>query len=131
MANKELLTAAEYEAYRPHPEMVRRIEACRARFGVPKADFRILDWGCGRGALVLWLRQRGYDARGVDIDPEPFANGSERFAELGMPQDQCLKVLDSESRAPFPDSHFHFVVSWQTVEHISDLRGVVDELRRL
>jgi 2-polyprenyl-3-methyl-5-hydroxy-6-metoxy-1,4-benzoquinol methylase len=69
MSDTDLLTQREFDGFKPHPIMVDHIERSRASFGVPKMDFRIVDWGCGRGALVLWLRDRGYDTVGVDIDP--------------------------------------------------------------
>jgi len=131
MSNNDILTAAEFDAAPPHPEIVSRIEACRTRFAVPRRAFRILDWGCGRGKLVLWLREQGYDAVGVDIDPRPFANGMELFAAKGHSTGECLHALDEAGRAPFPDSWFHFIVSWQTLEHIADLNRVVQEFHRL
>jgi 2-polyprenyl-3-methyl-5-hydroxy-6-metoxy-1,4-benzoquinol methylase len=88
---------------------VSRIEACRSRFAVPRRAFPILDWGCGRGKLVLWLREQGYDAVGVDIDPRPFANGKELFDTKGPSIDQCLHPVDEAARAPFRDSSFHFI----------------------
>lgn len=129
--NNDVLTAVEFERYRPHPDIVSRIEACRQRFTVPKSAFRIIDWGCGRGQLVLWLREQGYDAVGADIDPRPFANGQALFTSRGHSPDDCLHALDTEGRAPFADGRFHFIVSWQTLEHVRDLDGVVREFHRL
>ncbi|UCC21301.1 MAG: methyltransferase domain-containing protein, partial [Promethearchaeota archaeon] len=36
---------------------------------------KILDFGCGRGLFVLWLKEHGYNAYGIDIDPIPIKNG--------------------------------------------------------
>ena len=131
MSNNDRLTRAEYDAYRPHAIMVDHIEQCRSAFGVARRDFRIVDWGCGRGKLVLWLREQGYDAVGVDLDPRPFANGADLFHAGGYRVDECLHVLDASGRAPFPDSSFHFVTSWQTLEHVRDLHAVAAEWSRL
>jgi SAM-dependent methyltransferase len=131
MSNNDCLTRAEYDAYRPHPLMVEHIERCRSAFGVARRDFRIVDWGCGRGKLVLWLREQGYHAVGVDLDPGPFANGADLFRAAGYRVDECLHPLDAGGRAPFPDSSFHFVTSWQTLEHVRDLGAVAAEWSRL
>jgi ubiquinone/menaquinone biosynthesis C-methylase UbiE len=131
MANNDLLTAAELESLRLDPAILKHIEASRERLGLSKSEFRILDWGCGRGKMVLWLRQQGYSAFGVDIDPRSFANGAGLFAALGYDEKECLHALDESGRAPFSDSSFHFVVSWQTIEHVRHLDAVVQELRRV
>ena len=131
MSNNDLLTAEEFESYSPSAPIIRRIEACRARFGVPRARFRILDWGCGRGTFVLWLREQGYDAGGVDVDARPFANGAEVFARKGLRSEECLFCLDDDGTAPFPDAAFDMVTSWQTLEHIEDLESVASQLHRV
>ena len=131
MSNEDRLTEAELDSWRPHPLMIERIERCRARFALAQREFRIVDWGCGRGKLVLWLRERGYNAAGVDIDPRPFANGADLFRSRGQVPEQCLHALDRAGRTPFPDSSYHFVTSWQTLEHVRDLEAVAGEWARL
>jgi ubiquinone/menaquinone biosynthesis C-methylase UbiE len=131
MSNNDLLTGAEFLSYRPHPTMIDHIERCRSTFGIAEGDFRIMDWGCGRGKLVLWLRESGYNAVGVDIDIRPFANGAHLFQSKGYQVEQCLHGLGTGFRAPFADSSFHFVTSWQTLEHVKDLEAVAAEWARL
>jgi SAM-dependent methyltransferase len=111
--------------------MVAAIESCRSRFDLERDRFRILDWGCGRGQFVLWLRDRGYEAFGADINPASFAKGEELFRRRGYSTGDYLLNLDRDGRAPFASSSFHFVTSQQTLEHVSDLACVVSELRRL
>ena len=33
-----------------------------------KKDIKILDWGCGRGDLVKFLNDQGYDCYGLEIE---------------------------------------------------------------
>lgn len=40
---------------------------------------RVLDAGCGTGRDVAWLRERGFDARGVDASPEMIAQSHARY----------------------------------------------------
>lgn len=131
MSNKDLLTDAELESYRPDPIMLEHIERCRAGFGVAKEDFRIVDWGCGRGRLVLWLCEQGYDAVGVDLDSAPFANGADLIRSKGYEVEKLLYRLGPQSTLSLPDSSFHFVTSEQTLEHVRDLEGLVAEWSRL
>lgn len=131
MANNEVLTHAAFSAFELHPIMLEHIERSRSFFGVAKKDFRIVDWGCGRGKFVLWLREHGYDAVGVDVDRRPFQNGAELFASRGYRIDDCLHVLDPGGRAPFPNASFHFVISYQVLEHIEDLNAAAAEWARV
>jgi SAM-dependent methyltransferase len=131
MSNNDLLTQAEFDAYKPHPFIVDNVEACRARLGLAKEDFRIVDWGCGRGKFVLWLRERGYCAFGVDIDPRPFRNGADLFRSRGHDVATALYHLDAEGKAPLADASFHCVTSWQTLEHVESLEVTAAEWRRI
>lgn len=63
---------------------------------------KVLDFGCGQGALVEDLRRRGYDAHGCDI----FDNG----------RPDCA-VIEKPYRPPFADSTFDAIVSTSVLEH--------------
>ena len=131
LSNNDLLTEPEFSSFTPHPLIMEHLERSRASLGVPRRDFRIVDWGCGRGALVLWLREHGYDVVGVDIDQTALQKGAALFESRGHLVEDCLRVLDPLGRAPFPDASFHFVTSYQVVEHIEDLDAASAEWARL
>lgn len=46
--------------------------------GMKKEDIRILDFGCGHGRLVEYLRNEGYDVTGYDAYNEEYSNLPER-----------------------------------------------------
>ena len=129
--SNERLTQHEFGRFSLHRPLAARIEACRRRLGLEPRELRVLDWGCGRGRAVLWLRNRGYDAVGVDITARRFALGAELFRANGHEPDGCLVELSSDGSAPFGDSSMHFVFSQQTLEHVQDLDAVAREIRRL
>jgi len=79
---------------------------------------------------VLWLREQGYDAFGVDIDPEPVQNGLPLFRSKGHKQ-QPLSTLDAEGRTKYADGFFDFIMTDNVLEHVSDLQKVVNEINRL
>ena len=43
---------------------------------------RVLDLGCGRGELTAYLRQRGWDAEGMDASKAQLADAKRRFPEI-------------------------------------------------
>ena len=99
--------------------------------GLAKNEFRILDWGCGRGRLVAALRARGYEVYGVDIDPAPIDSAQALFKKRGLAPDELLRVLDRSARCDFPDDFFDILLSWQVIEHIEDLDAVGAEMARV
>jgi SAM-dependent methyltransferase len=98
--------------------------------GLKPAQYRVLDFGCGRGATVGKLRRRGWDAYGVDIDPRFVASGAIVIAVAGDAS-SALSVLDTNGRTTFKDSHFEAVISDQTLEHVEDLDSAAREIGRL
>lgn len=45
---------------------------------------RALDLGCGEGADVVWLAERGWDALGLDLSPTAVERASAAAAERGL-----------------------------------------------
>jgi SAM-dependent methyltransferase len=130
MTKHDLLTDDEFQRFELNPRTLLYLERHAARLGRSPAEIRVLDWGCGRGRTVLALRERGWDAWGVDIDSEPVGNGRSLLRERGHPDD-ALRVLDGAGIAPYGDAAFDFVCSDQVFEHVSDLDAVAFEQRRL
>lgn len=86
---------------------------------------KVLDFGCGSGALVRSFRLLGLDAWGCDL--EAFWEGSQD------PYDRYLSVVAPESsyRLPFPDESFDSVVSTSVLEHAQNKDEVFCELHRV
>lgn len=86
---------------------------------------RVLDVGCGDGALMAALRaQKNADARGIEIDP---ANVSAAVA-------RGLSVVQGDADtdlAEYPDDSFDYAILSQTLQttHRPDL--VIDNLLRI
>jgi SAM-dependent methyltransferase len=97
---------------------------------------RILDFGCGDGALVYRFRDLGYEAYGFDIH---------RYVALRKPADEALfkffanpqidssnmTVLWSNYSLPFESDTFDLVVSSQTLEHVLNPTPVMAEIARV
>ena len=84
---------------------------------------RLLDVGCGTGALVGAGRDAGHDAIGVEPDPEMAALAS---AALGT--DVVLAGLPD---LPLADDGFDAVTAAFVLNHVDDPRAGAHELRRV
>ena len=131
MNKHSVLTKEEIADFSIEPEVLRYIEMNRLKLNLRKNEMNILDWGCGRGRSVTWLRKKGYNAFGVDIDPEPILNGKEFFQKNGLVHEKLLSLINQDGSINFPDDFFHFIFSEQVFEHISDLEIVASEMQRV
>jgi SAM-dependent methyltransferase len=88
---------------------------------------RILDMGCGNGALVRILLGQGYDAYGVDASESGI-----RLAEEKNPGRFALMDF-SESRLPglLDQQQFDAIVSTEVIEHLYDPVKFVARCREL
>ena len=90
--------------------------------GLP-AGSRVLDVGCGTGALVVAARERGLDTVGVDPDPEMAALAGratkEEVAVTGLPD------------LPFADDHVDVVIASFVLNHVDHPRAGARELARV
>jgi 2-polyprenyl-3-methyl-5-hydroxy-6-metoxy-1,4-benzoquinol methylase len=88
---------------------------------VPRRDAKILDVGCGTGALLVRLRTLGFQRLvGIDIDPPSNLPGIEFFqSDL----DNCKTKVENGS--------IDLVIAVEVFEHIENIGGLLQELSRL
>ena len=99
----------------------------------------VLDVGCGDMVADLGLLSLGVKhIQGLDVVPgwDPIEAAVEQVQQAGfpVPPDYCSRLSYTAyegSRFPFPDNHFDFVFSWSAFEHIPDVPGVLNEIRRV
>lgn len=84
---------------------------------------RLLDVGCGTGALVQAAREAGHDALGVEPDPEMAALAS---AALGAPV-----AVAGLPDLPLADNGFEAVTASFVLNHVDDPRAGARELTRV
>ncbi|HEX7819932.1 MAG TPA: methionine biosynthesis protein MetW [Sphingobium sp.] len=86
---------------------------------------RVLDVGCGDGALLAALRQmKGVDARGLELDTDNVAAAVER----GLPVVQGDADTDL---GYYPDTSFDYAILSQTLQTTRRPDRVVEELLRI
>lgn len=128
----ELLTETDIDEcrHRPNRQILSQLEQFEARSGKKRADIKVLDFGCGRGALCVFLRRRGFDTFGVDIDVEGVEFARDFLRSTGDDPDK-IGTIDESGLTKFPDGFFDFVISDQVIEHVEDIELAAMELARL
>ena len=89
---------------------------------------RILDLGCGHGALLHFAHERGYSAaHGVDHSPEQIAE-ARRLGIRGVEAGDLLGTLRNHQ-----DGELDAVICFDVIEHFAkeELLGLVDEVHRV
>lgn len=131
LTKHDVLTEQEMANFVFNPRILKQLERCRKKLNLEKDQMNILDWGCGRGRAVVWLREQGYKTFGVDIDPEPVENCRNLLSSRGVNPDSLIYLIQNNTAKEFPDKHFHFIFSYGVFEHIKDLDQVAAEFKRL
>lgn len=86
------------------------------------ASARILDYGCGDGALIEEGRRRGYDMVGA----ENYYGDSD-----ARPRSAHVRLLEPDGAIPWEDRTFDAIVSNQVLEHVEHLERAAGEMRRV
>lgn len=84
---------------------------------------RFLDLGCGSGATVKAATDLGWEAIGIDLDPELIRIGREQFS-IDI---RCSQILDNN----LDDNHFDFIRLRDVLEHLPHPYDVLMEAKRL
>lgn len=83
---------------------------------------RVLDVGCGDGAFMAPFQRRGITVSGI----EPSVQGRARALAQGYKVHAGYISADRE----IPDSPYDLIVSRQVLEHVDDIRGFLQGMRR-
>ncbi|MEB3369660.1 class I SAM-dependent methyltransferase [Saccharopolyspora mangrovi] len=87
---------------------------------------RILDAGCGSGALSAKLRDRGALVTGIDSSAGMLASAKRKLGD-----DADLHLADLRNRLPFADEAFDDVVASLVLHYIEDWSPTLAEFRRV
>ncbi len=86
---------------------------------------RVLDLGCGSGALLAWLMEnKGIDARGIELDGALVQQAIARGASV-------YQGDMAESLSDYPDAVFDYVILSQTLQQVAHPRELLREMLRV
>lgn len=90
------------------------------------ANARILDIACGSGFGAHLLAKKGFDVTGADLSQETVEICQRNFKY------PSLRFTQADATAlPFENSQFDAVVSFETIEHTTHYKKVLEEFKRV
>lgn len=95
---------------------------------------RVLDVGCGTGALAVLLARKGAHVTGIDISPPMMSIAARRIQEEGLDSQVTLQELGAvDLDTAFPHASFDAVVSTLVFSELSDdeIEYALPEIRRI
>ena len=93
---------------------------------------RVLDIGSGRGSLAFVLARHGLQVIGVDIDRESLQEARLRAAHASVQVRGRIRFMFGDALSlPFSNGRFDGVFSFDSLHHLSDCPGAVDEMLRV
>ena len=87
---------------------------------------RALDAACGEGYGSFLLAREAREVIGVDIAAESVAHATARY---GAPNLRYVRA--SAATLPLPDASIDLVISFETIEHLTDQAEMLAEFRRV
>lgn len=88
-----------------------------------RTNATILDLGCQHGLMTALFDRTGWSFIGVDINPQ-----SLRIVQAAHRRWPLARV--DATALPFPDEHFDLINFMEVIEHLSDPRAALREIRR-
>lgn len=102
--------AWDAQGYRERFSFVPRYGAGLMELLTAAPGARVVDLGCGAGALTEKLAGRGYDALGVDASPEMLSAARKAYPNLSfLLADARSFALDRPADAIFSNAVFHWI----------------------
>jgi ubiquinone/menaquinone biosynthesis C-methylase UbiE len=86
----------------------------------------VLDIACGEGYGSSILSRFALNVSGVDIDHDVVSHANNKYSNNNL-----NFFVGSVLQIPFPENHFDVIVSFETIEHISEHNEMFHELKRV
>lgn len=98
---------------------------------LPDAGFHLLDYGCGTGEMLKWLKIFGFPGHlhGADVSPLMLDEAEKRWTTIAKPSFSCI----GETKTDFADDTFSCIVATCVFHHIELAKrdAVLREIKRI
>lgn len=95
--------------------------------GIDVAGKRLLEFGCGAGAMCFAFADRGARVLGVDVDAQVI----DIARRWGASRGSVCEFVHIDHTLPFPDGSFDVIYSSSTFEHVAWPEQALRELDRV
>jgi ubiquinone/menaquinone biosynthesis C-methylase UbiE len=112
----------DYELQRSRKVRTALVRLNRIAALVKEEAPRLLDVGCGIGAVMEAANLRGWKPVGSDVSQAVVDGCRQRGLEC---------ELIANDRLPFDNATFDVVTAWSVIEHVADVRTTLQEWRRV
>lgn len=106
------------------------LNQCRMKIPLNE-EYHLLDYGCGTGEMMKWLRILGFPGhlQGVDVSQSMLEEAEKRWEGFQKPSFSCI----GETKTGFPDAFFHCIVATCVFHHIEPEKrdDVLQEIKRI
>ena len=85
-------------------------------------NLRVLDVGCGTGAIMEFVKRKGFVVFGIDVDQVALEYCRSKGLEVGS---------GLATKIGFPDDTFDIVLALDVLEHVQVDREAVQEIQRI
>ncbi len=91
------------------------------RYLTKRSGGRLLDVGCGNGALMQWMQKLGWEVQGIEVDPA----AAQRAIDRGL-----TVYRDKVENVALPAAFFDAITLTHVAEHFFDPRKIFEILGR-
>lgn len=112
----------------PGEEVVRFV--ARNFYNTERSKIRILDAGCGSGAVAWYLAREGFTVYGFDGSETAVAKAEQRIRDEGL---QAVIISGDAAQMPFPDRFFDGVIDSAMISanRLDHIRLILKECNRV
>ncbi len=96
-----------------------------AKIRWPSLDDKLLDYGCAWGAFGNIAKQHGCIPNGIELQPAGVAYSLKLWGGRSIVHRGPIET------APFNENEFHYITSFETLEHVFDPIRILKNMKRL
>ena len=93
-----------------------------------KKNIKILDWGCGKGELVDYLKDNNFNCYGVEISKlKMYQKSTEYKNDIS----EKIFLINADNKTDFESDYFDIIITNQVIEHIENKDSFLFEINRI